>query len=146
MDDLTPALRVRARFRAAFFGLPEGMELEDPKRYRAFLQERLEYALVDLARAGSRNASTEAARTAVFVIATGLSTFGELRYVELGLEHVPTRGLVRRLAASLREFLPLPANIDPERDPSAAAVWLRRNRASLKWVPDSHYAWVDETN
>ncbi len=139
MDVLTPALQVRTRFRSAFFWLPDGMERDDPKRYRAFLRERLASARDELASADTGN--VEAARGAVFVIATGLSTYGELELAALGLDHVPTRGLVRQLAGSLRGFLPLPANVDPVRDPLSAASWVRANGSQLRWVPDSHFEW-----
>ena len=143
MDALSPALQVRTRFRSAFYWLPEQMELNEPKRYRAFLRERLAGARDDLARtlAGRDDASPEAARSAVFVIATGLSTYGELGLAQLGLEHVPSRGLVRELAGSLRGFLPFPANVDPVRDSMGAADWLRSHRDELVWVPGSHFAW-----
>lgn len=143
MDALTPALQVRTRFRSAFYGLPERMELDQPNRYRAFLRDRLSDARDDLARAlaGKHDGSSEAARGTVFVIATGLSTFGDLESAHLGLENVPARGLVRELAGTLRGFLPLPATVDPVRDPSSAANWLKDNRERLVWVPGSHFAW-----
>ena len=145
MDRTTPALQVRTRFRSAFFGLPDGMEVADPKRYRAFLDAQLKSAREELAKSesGRGQTSPDAVRGAVFVIATGLSTFGQLEFAELGLQHMPTRGLVRRLAGSLHGFLPLPANIDPVRDPTAAAAWIRANRSRLRWVPESHYEWAD---
>lgn len=143
MDALTPALQVRTRFRSAFYWLPERMELDEPSRYRAFLRDRLDGARDDLARAlaGKHDGSPEAARSAVFVIATGLSTYGDLENAQLGLENVPTRGLVRELAGALRGFLPLPANVNPVRDPIGAARWLEDSRENLVWIPDSHFAW-----
>lgn len=148
MDALTPALQVRTRFRSAFYWLPERIELDEPKRYRSFLRDRLDGARDDLARtlAGKHDSSPEAARSAVFVIATGLSTYGDLESAQLGLENVPTRGLVRELAGVLRGFLPLPANVDPVRDPIGAASWLGDNRKNLVWIPGSHFAWKHATS
>ena len=87
-------------------------------------------------------ARIRAEQGAVFVIATGLGTFGDLDRVILALDHLPEDRYVRPLAGSLRGFLPLPPELDPVRDALAVAAWLRVNRRRLRWVPESHFELV----
>ena len=142
--DGSPALRVRRIMRSPFgWFQPRDPNCEQAE-YRAFLEERLLVARSGLraAEALGDPARIRAEQGAVFVIATGLGTFGDLDRVILALDHLPGDRYVRPLAGSLRGFLPLPPELDPVRDASAVAAWLRVNRTRLRWVPESHFELV----
>jgi hypothetical protein len=105
------------------------------------LEDRLVQALSDLKTAAERGSSAglQAENGAVFVLAAGLATYGDLDRAILALEHLPDDRYIRPLAGSLPGFLPLPPDLDPVRDPAAAAEWLRTHRKRLRWVPESHF-------
>ena len=73
------------------------------------------------------------------VAAGGTATYGDLDRAILALDHVPDDHYIRPLAGTLPGFLPLPPELDPVRDPAAAAEWLRDSSARLRWVPGSHF-------
>ena len=138
----TPALRVRRVVGSVFSWFhPDEADLAG-ESYRNLLEARLSQALSDLKTAKEQGdpARVEAEKGAVFVIATGLATFGDLDRAIVALDHLPDSRRIQPLAGTLPGFLPLPPDLDPKRDPVAAAGWLRAHRAWLRWVPDSHFA------
>lgn len=143
-SDDTPALRVRRLLRAPF----DWFQPRDPGceqvEYRAFLEQHLLAAQRDLSAAEALGdpARVRAEQGAVFVIAAGLGTFGDLDRVILALDHLPGPRYVRQLAGSLRGLLPLPPELDPVRDAAEVATWLRAQRTRLRWIAESHFELV----
>lgn len=138
---LRSALWVRRIMGSPFTWFKPADPAREESEYRAFLESRLPQALDDL-KAATENgspASVQAGKGAVFVVAAGLATYGDLDRAILALDHVPDDHYIRPLAGTLPGFLPLPPELDPVRDPAAAAEWLRTHRARLRWVPGSHF-------
>ncbi|MGK7888727.1 MAG: hypothetical protein AB4042_05290, partial [Leptolyngbyaceae cyanobacterium] len=69
----------------------------------------------------------------MFVIASGLFTFGRLEMVPDILDNMPNSGEVRRLALVITALLPLPEAIEPLTDAQAVMDWVEDYRAQLMW-------------
>ncbi len=136
-----PAMGVRQVMRSPFRWFRPKEPAREEEEFRALLEDRLVQALSDLKTAAERGSSAglQAENGAVFVLAAGLATYGDLDRAILALEHLPDDRYIRPLAGSLPGFLPLPPDLDPVRDPAAAAEWLRTHRKRLRWVPESHF-------
>jgi hypothetical protein len=72
-------------------------------------------------------------RNGIFVFAVGMFAHGKLSAAEDTLTFLPNSGAVRKLVLALKAMLPLPAHLDPLKDPYAVRLWLQENCGELKW-------------
>lgn len=82
---------------------------------------------------GLSKSDLKVVRVELFVLATGLLTFGRLDVAEDILDCIPSSGSVRRLTLALKAMLPLPEDLDPMKESDLVREWVRANAQNLKW-------------
>lgn len=73
-----------------------------------------------------------------------LFTYGDLNEAEDVLTNMPAHGGIWQLALVLPTLLPLPSELDLQRDVEPVRNWIRRNRERLRWSMSAGAYLLDE--
>ena len=105
---------------------------EDELNFFSYLRNQYDTSKDELDTLERNGFNETAIRNGIYVLATGLLTYGQIEVVQDIVDNVPTSGKVRRLTNLLPIVLPLPDDVNKD-DKLGLLNWLKNNQDCLMW-------------
>ena len=139
--DRSTAQYYRQMIRSALEGttstpLPPSNATAELEEYFQNLYIQQQQRVTELRARNAQQSAIETQKLGVFILASGLFTFGRLELADVILDNTPhPKGDVVYLTSVLKALLPIPQELDPLQNPDTVKAWIKAHQHQLQWNP-----------